>query len=137
MEPTDNVFRKRHRVQGFSLMELQVAFVVIIFFLLSTAQLLILSQSIQNRYKEHILILRLISEQLEHLRSLPFNSPEVAEGFYTDNLTELDSERVFRMNWTISDISPRLKSIDISCFPEGYKKRETKTILYLSSDLEF
>ena len=137
MEHTENVFRKRLSVQGFSLMELQIAFVVITFFLLSTAQLLILSQSIQNRYKDHILIMRLISEQLEYLRSLPFTSPEVAEGFYTDNLTEPDSARVFRINWTISDISPRLKSIDVSCFPEGYKKRETKTILYLSSDLEF
>lgn len=137
MEHTDNVIRKKPCVQGFSLMELLIAFVVITFFLLSTAQLLILSQSIQNRYKEHILIIRLISEQLEYLRSLPFNSPEVAEGFYTDNLTELDSEHVFRINWTIWDISRRLKSIDISCSPEGYKKRETKTILYLSSDLEF
>jgi Tfp pilus assembly protein PilV len=118
-------------------MEVQIALVVITFFLLSTAQLLILSQSVQNRYKDHIRIMSLISEQLEYLRSLPFSSPEVAEGFYTDNLTELDSVRVFRINWTISDISPRLKSIDISCFPEGYKKRETKTILYLSSDLEF
>ena len=137
MEHTQNVFRKRLSVKGFSLMEVQIALVVITFFLLSTAQLLILSQSVQNRYKDHIRIMRLISEQLEYLRSLPFSSPEVAEGFYTDNLTELDSVRVFRINWTISDISPRLKSIDISCFPEGYKKRETKTILYLSSDLEF
>lgn len=137
MEHTQNVFRKRLSVKGFSLMEVQIALVVITFFLLSTAQLLILSQSVQNRYKDHIRIMRLISEQLEYLSSLPFSSPEVAEGFYTDNLTEMDSTRVFRINWTISDVSPRLKSIDISCFPEGYEKRETKTILYLSSDLGF
>jgi Tfp pilus assembly protein PilV len=137
MKHKDNVSNTKPRVRAFSLIELQIAIVLITIFLLSTAQLLILSRSIQYRYKDHILIMGMISEKLEHFRSMPFDSPEAAVGSYTEEQTEMDTARVFRIDWTISDISPRLKSVDISCFPEGYEKRETRAIVYLSSDLGF
>jgi type II secretory pathway pseudopilin PulG len=122
---------------GFSLVELLVAFTVIMVTLLTTAQVLILSQAIQNRYRDHIRALGVISERLEHFRSLPFDSPELAEGLYSEVRGDPGSERSFTLSWTISVVSPAMKSVSIACARTGYPERKTETILFLSRDLEF
>ncbi len=137
MEPKDSNPWKRRKTKGFSLIELIIGFAILVFFLLSTAQLLLLSKSIQNRYKDHILIMRFISDRLEYLRSMPYDSPEIQQGIFTDLKFDPDSSNRFRIVWQISDISSRLKSIDISCYPEGNTTRKTETNLYLCLNLEF
>ena len=122
---------------GFSLVELLVAFVVIMITLLTTAQLLILSQVIQNRYRDHIRALGAIADRLEHFRSLPFDSPELAAGQYGEVQGDAASGRSFTLNWTISEVSPRMKSVWITCARTGYPQRGTETTLFLSRDLEF
>lgn len=122
---------------GFSLVELLVAFVVIMITLLTTAQLLILSQVIQNRYRDHIRALGAIAERLEHLRSLPFDNPELDAGQYGEVQGDAASGRSFTLNWTISVVSPRMKSVWIACARTGYPQRGTETTLFLSRDLEF
>ncbi len=122
---------------GFSLVELLVAFVVIMITLLTTAQLLILSQVIQNRYRDHIRALGAIADRLEHFRSLPFDSPELAAGQYGEVRGDAASGRSFTLNWTISVVSPRMKSVWIACARTGYPQRGTETTLFLSRDLEF
>ncbi len=130
-------FNEHRRREGFSLVERLVAFVVIMLTLLTTAQLLILSQVIQNRYRDHIRALDTITERLEHLRSLPFDSPELEAGQYSEVQGDVDRERSFTLSWTISVVSPRMKSVRIACARTGYPERKTETILFLSQDLEF
>ena len=145
-KPGTFTHKNRHRAdrskkdlprKGFSLVELLVAFVVIMITLLTTAQLLILSQVIQNRYRDHIRALAAIVDRLEHLRSLPFDSPELAAGQYGEVQGDPGSERSFTLSWTISQVSPRMKSVWIACARTGYPQRGTETTLFLSRDLEF
>ena len=129
--------RNRPVDDGFSLLELLVAFVVIVFALLTTAQLLLLSRAVQNRYRDHVQALATVAERLEHFRSLPFDSPELAPGRYRETLGDAESERSVTLNWTISPAAPRLKSEWIACARTGYPERKVETVLFLSRDLEF
>lgn len=127
----------RSRNQGFSLIDLLLAFSIIIFLLVHLAQMLIMAQNSQNRYRDHLLASGFVMEQLAVLRSLPFQHVDLQSGTYIKECKDADSERVFVLDWIISDISPELKSVDIECSRKEDSKHGTKTSLYISRELGF
>ena len=128
---------KRSRIEGFSMIDLLLAFAIIFFLLVNLAQILILAQNSQNRYRDHLLASGFVLEQLAVLRSCPFQHTDMQPGSYLKEYQDPDSERVFVVNWTIADVSPDLKSVEICCSRKEGSKHATKTSLYLSQELGF
>jgi Tfp pilus assembly protein PilV len=128
---------KEQNSQGFSLIELLVAFALMMFVLLSTAQLLIFAQSVFSRYRDLVQSSHYMLERLERLRALPLESPELQAGDYTADHTDPVSQRTYVLQWSIRDTNPSQKTVSILCHPSGHVRRRAETELLLLERLGF
>jgi hypothetical protein len=136
-KPMTNPRSQKSSAPGFSLIELMISGTILIQMLLSTAQLLLLAQQMKNRYRDHLITIGMISDQIEYFRSLSFESPELAPGEGLRIRTDTDSGLDFIVRWTVRFPSPSLKTLEMACYPKNQPRRRTTTTLYLSSDLGF
>ncbi len=123
--------------QGFSLIELLFSFSLIIFFILGTAQLLIHSLFITARTHSSLASTELVSEKLEHFKSLPFESNILKEGSYSQTLYQSYPGRVFILKWDIRDLSSELKQIEIEAYSKIHPEKKIRLVLYISQPLGF
>ncbi len=129
---------KNHsRNQGFFLIDLIFASSIVIFLLVHLAQMLIMAQNSQNRYRDHLLASGFVMEQLAVLRAFPYQHVDLEPGTYIKECHDADSERMFVLDWTISDLSSDLKSVTIACSRKEDSKHKTETSLYISQELGF
>jgi len=122
--------------QGFSLLELLVSFVLAILLITATAQLAILSLFIQKRADRNLRTAELASSKLEYLKSLPFESAELKEAFFTE-LVEEGSSNTYQREWRIEEVASNMKKIEIKCFAQSCPSKEIRLILFLSRELGF
>ena len=137
MKPELFLTKTHSHHQGFSLIDLLLASSIIIFLLANLAQILVLAQNSQNRYRDHLLASAFVGEQLAVFRSLPFQHLDLQPGTYIKECKDADSERVFTLTWTIFEISTDLKSVKIDCSRKGDARHGTETSLYISQELGF
>lgn len=123
--------------QGFGLIELMISGTILIQMLLSTVQLLLLAQEMKNRYRDHLITIGMISDQIEYFRSLPFENPELAPGEGFKIRTDTNSGLDYIVQWTVRAPSPSFKTLEMACYPKTHPRRRTTTSLYLSRDLGF
>lgn len=128
---------KKQNPQGFSLIELLIAFSLLVFVLVSSAQLLIYAQSVFSRYRDLVQCSHTLAEHAEHLRSLPFDSPELKTGSYAVENTDPSSGRTYALTWTIEDAAPGQKTVRIRCHRTGHARRGSEAELLLLSALGF
>ena len=123
--------------RGFSLIELLIAFALMMFVLLSTAQLLIFAQSVFSRYRDLVQSSHFMAERLEHLRALPFESPELQAGDYRAEHTDPVSRRIYVLEWTIQDTAASRKTVRILCHRSGHIRRRAEAELLLLERVGF
>jgi hypothetical protein len=122
---------------GFTLVELFVSFALVFILITGTAQLTIHSLLVKRTADCNLRAAELAFSKLEYLKSLPYESRELKEGFQTESIKEEGLLETFWREWRIQDISSSIKKVDIEVFPENYPQKKLRMVLFLSKDLGF
>lgn len=123
--------------QGFSLVELLISFVLITFLLTGMAQLTIQSLIVKRNADCNLRTAELASSFLEYLKSLPYGSDELKEGFWKESAGGEKILGTIWKEWRIQDVSSNMKRIEIECYSESCPQKRTRLVLFLSRDLGF
>ena len=126
-----------HPIRGYSLLELLIAFTLLVFIFLSTAQLLIFAQSVFNRNRDLIQGSHYLAEELERLGGLPDLSPDLSAGEHTREQSDFPRKRNFLLRWTIQETAAGQKTVHIVCCRADYDKRKIESYLILLNRLGF
>ncbi len=122
---------------GFTLIEVLVSASVIILLLLSLAQLTVHSLLIKRISEYRINSAVLASSKLEYFKSLPFESEELAEGSGEETIEKQGLKGLYRRQWSIQDVSPEMKEIEIECFYAHSPERKIRLVFYMFKKLGF
>jgi len=128
---------KKKNKQGFTLLELLISFAIVSILLLGAVELTL--HSIHSRRTSDCSLesAELASDKLEFLKSHFFDSPELEENSCVERIRSQKRQDVFVREWTIEDITPRMKKIEVVCFSESCTRRETRVVLFYSRELGF
>lgn len=122
---------------GFTLLELLIAFAIVAILLLGAIQLTCHSLYVKRTSDCSLESAELASDKLEFLRSLPFESKELEENSSVERIQSQRGNDVFMREWTISDISPDMKEIEVMCYSESCGHKITRLVLFYSRKLGF
>jgi len=123
--------------QGFTLIELLISFALVFILITGTAQLTIHSLLVKRRADFNLRSTALASSMLEYLKSLPYESDELKEGFQTESVRGEGLLETFRIELRIQDISSNMKRVEIETFSEKCPQKKTRLVLFLSRELGF
>jgi prepilin-type N-terminal cleavage/methylation domain-containing protein len=123
--------------RGFTLVELLVSFALVFILITGTAQLAIHSLLAAGKADYNLRTAELAFSKLEYLKSLPYESEELKEGFQTESVKEEGLPGTFWREWRIQDISSNMKRIEIEVFSENFTQKKLRMVLFLSRDLGF
>ena len=132
-----NQERGRTRQRGFTLVEFLVSFTLVTLLITGTVQLTIHSLLVKRNADLNLKTAELASSFLEHIKSLPYESEELKEGFREEHVKSIISEETFRREWNVKDIDANLKMIEVECLSENRRFKKTRLVLYLSRELGF
>jgi len=122
---------------GFTLVEFLISFTLVTLLLTGTAQLTIHTLLIKRNADLNMKTAELASSFLEYLKSLPYESDVLKEGSSEDSIKEDCSPEKFHRKWTVKNIAPNMKRIEVECFSENRSFKKTRLVLYLSKELGF
>jgi hypothetical protein len=122
---------------GFSMIELLVSFTVIMLLVIGITELMIYSMRVKLRGDISIQAAELAASKLEFLKSLPFDDPGLSDGINTEKAFGEDKQKIFWRTWIIKKLSPHMKKIEMTCFFENHKEKQTRIILFISEKLGF
>lgn len=123
--------------RGFTLVELLVSFALVFILITGTAQLTIHSLLVKRRADSKLGTAELASSKLEYLKSLPYESDELKEGFQVESVKGEGFLEIFWREWRIQDISSNMKRVEIEIFSEIYPQKKLRMVLFISRDLGF
>jgi prepilin-type N-terminal cleavage/methylation domain-containing protein len=123
--------------RGFTLVEVLVSLALVFILITGTAQLTIHSLLIKRRADCNLRTAELASSKLEYLKSLPYESDELKEGFRMESVRGEGLLETFWREWRIQDISSSMKSVEIEIFSENYPQKKLRMVLLISKDLGF
>lgn len=118
-------------------MELLISFAIVAILLLGAAQLALHSVGAKRTADCNLESAELASDKLEYLKSLSYESQELEEGSLIERISSQKREDVFRLEWAVLDVSPRLKKIEVVCYSESCARRTTRIVLFYSRELGF
>lgn len=122
---------------GFSLIELLIASALISFLIVGTAHLLMLSLAAKKKAEFHRAATYLATSQLEYLKSLPFESPELKEGSSSESVREnITSENLLK-EWQIENIDESLKKVEVRVSSLVDRHKKATFLLLISRELGF
>lgn len=101
IEGTLSALRSRH---GFTLVEMMVALVVFGLGLMALAQTMPQGLAMRDRARRMSVATNLAQQEVERLRGLPYDDPQLAGGAHTDPMGP--AEGVYARRWTVADNSP-------------------------------
>jgi hypothetical protein len=114
-----------------------ISFAIVTILLLGAVQLTLHSLHARRISDCSMESAELASDKLEFLKSLFFDSPELKESSHVERVRSLKRQDVFVREWTISDVTPRMKKIEVICFSESCTQRGTRVVLFYSEELGF
>jgi prepilin-type N-terminal cleavage/methylation domain-containing protein len=123
--------------RGFTLVEVLVSFALVFILITGTAQLTIHSLLVKRRADCNLRTAELASSKLEYLKSLPYESDELKEGFQMESVKAEGLLETFWREWRIQDISSNMKRVEIEIFSENYPQKNLRMVLFISKDLGF
>jgi len=128
----------RSRAQsGFSLIEVLVSLALVSFLILGTAHMLTTALQIRLRCDRMSKSSEAAAAFLSKVKSRPFESPTMAEGSGEERFHNPKDPVSYILRWSITDISDRMKQVEVTCFAEDLPQKRTHLILYISRDLGF
>jgi len=128
---------KRSNQKGFSLVELLISIVLIAILTTGTAQLTIHSLLVKRRADCNLISAALTSSLLEYLKSLPYESDELKEGFRKEAAGGEGILGTFWKEWWIQDLSPNMKRIEIESYAGSGSQKKIRLVFLLSRELGF
>ena len=128
---------KEKNYRGFTLLELLISFAIVVILLLGAAQLTLHSLYVKRTSDRSLESAELASEKLEYLKSLPFDSQELKQSSNVERVRNQRSNDIFRREWEIFDVSPKMKRIVVECHSESCAHRIFRIALYYSKELGF
>jgi len=123
--------------RGFTLLELLISFAIVAILLLGAAQLTLHSLHVKRTSDCSLESAELASDKLEYLKSLPFESQELEENSNAERINSQRRNDVFKREWTIFDISPNMKKIEVVCYSENCGHKISRLVLFYSRELGF
>ena len=123
--------------RGFTLVEVLISFALVFILITGTAQLTVHSFLIKRRADCNLRIAQLASSKLEYLKSLPYESDELKQGFQMESVRGEGLLETFWREWRIQDISSSMKRVEIETFSENYPQKNLRMVLFISKDLGF
>lgn len=125
------------RDRGFSLIEVLLSFVLVVFLIMSTAQLIIHSFFVKKKAEDNLKIAELVSSKLEYLKSCPFESDELEKDSRCETLEGKSPQETFLREWEIEDVSLKMKRVEIEVFSKNKPQKKAQLVLFLSQGLGF
>lgn len=122
---------------GFSLIEVLVSLALVSFLLLGTAFMLTRAIQIRLRCDRIAKSSEAASAFLAKLKSMPFESASLNEGSGEERFNGPGDPVSLVLRWTITDLSERLKQIEVECHATDLPQKKTHLFLYISRDLGF
>jgi Tfp pilus assembly protein PilV len=123
--------------KGFSLIELLISFLIIMFLVLGIFQLVLQSMDIRKRSSAMAGSAELAAAKLEYLKTLSFEDPELKEGSYSEFIEGSGRHKRFQRAWEIEDISIEMKRVELECFSTICPQKKINLVLLLSRELGF
>jgi len=123
--------------RGFTLVEVLVSLALVFILITGTAQLTIHSLLVKRRADCNLRTAELAFSKLEYLKSLPYESDELKEGFQMESVRGEGPLETFWREWRIQDVSSSLKRVEIEIFSENYPQKKLRMVLFLSRALGF
>jgi prepilin-type N-terminal cleavage/methylation domain-containing protein len=128
---------KQRNQRGFTLVELLVSFALVFILITGTAQLTIHSLLVKRRADNNLRTAELASSKLEYLKSLPYESDELKEGFQVESVRGEGLLEIFWREWRIQDISSNMKKVEIEIFSKTYPQKKLRMALFISEHVGF
>lgn len=132
-----SIHNGRRQNLGFTLIEVLVSASVIILLLLGLAQITVHSLLIKRISEHRINSAVLASSKLEYFKSLAFESEELAEGSDEETVERKGLKGFYKRQWTIQDVSPEMKKIEMECFYEHSPERKIRVVSFMLRKLGF
>jgi len=128
---------KEKKGSGFSMIELLITMSITSILILGTAQLTLYSIHLKRKSDCLVRAAELASATLEHFKSLPYDSMELEDAEYEENLEDERSNHLFFRGWTIRRVSASLKRIEMDCFAKNHPRKKMRVALFFSRELGF
>lgn len=122
---------------GFSFIELLIAFVLTFSLIIGTAELILQTIWIKKRSDHRLNAATILTSQLEGLKSEFFSGSEWQEESCLTAITGQAGNQKFIIEWTFQPSAAGLNTIEMKCYPESSPFRETRLVLFLSDELGF
>ena len=122
--------------RGFSLVELLIGLGLILFLVLATAELVLLSMRAKGQAEAAQAAFGLVTEKLEELRSLRPDDPGLEPGARAEAVSPPGEERLFLRKWTVEALAAGLKRVEVEVTAED-GGRGAAMVLYLSREAGF
>jgi len=123
--------------KGFSLIELLISSSLLLFLITGTAQLLGLSLTAKGNAEFHFRAARLASSRLEHLKSHPYDGPDLKAGVHEELIIDPTSPERYRIAWHIEDLDENLKRVVLEFSSPIKPRRKAVFCLLVCRELEF
>lgn len=123
--------------RGFSLIEVMVSLGLVSFLILGTAHMLTTAIQIRMRCDRMSRSSEAAAAFLSRLKALPFESPSLEESSGEKHFQNPKDSVPYVLRWTVTDISERMKQVDVTCFAQDLPQKKAHLILYISRDLGF
>jgi hypothetical protein len=127
----------KERSAGFSMIELLVSFSVIMLLVIGITELMIYSMRVKYRGDINLQTAELAASKLEFLKSLSFDSPGLNDGTKTEKVLGEDGKKTFWRTWVVERLTSHTKKVEMTCFFENQKEKQTRIILFISEKLGF
>lgn len=128
------------RLSGFSLIEILIAMSITFFLLVGLAEMLCYSLWLKQKAEFHRTATDIISEKIETFKSLGPEDQALLPGNYREIIKDKNSDRMFLLEWEISEENNNLKKILLKLYP-GTGKESTRppttAAFFLSESLQF
>jgi len=122
---------------GFTLLELLISFAIVAILLLGAAQLTLYSLHVKRRSDCNLESAELASDKLEYLKSFSFESQELERSTNFESIKSQKINVIFRLEWTIYDVSANIKKIEVECYSTSCTHKKTRLVLFYSKELGF
>jgi len=123
--------------KGFTLIETFLGLALAVFLMAGTSQLMIRAAHLKKKSDGLTASAALAASKLEGLRALPFDSHDLAEGDYQEEVKDSGTGRPFQVMWTIEEVDGQVKRVTVLAKPARTSERGTELSLTLSRPLGF